>query len=64
MTILLCNSRNTTSGFFNSPTLKMKLAAVGIARDHVGFAADHVSIHYPTELLKVSFYRLFYYVIL
>ena len=55
MTILLCNSRNTTSGFFNSPTLKMKLAAVGIARDHVGFAADHVSIHDPTELLKVSF---------
>ena len=34
----------------------MKLALVGIDPDHVGFAADHVSIHDSTELLNVSFH--------
>ena len=29
--------------FFNSPTLKMKLASVGIDPDYIGFPADHVS---------------------
>ena len=42
----------------------MKLASVGIDPDHVGFAADHVSIHDSTELLNVSFHWLFYYLIL
>jgi len=43
LTILLCNSRNETPVFFNSPTLKMKLASVGIDPDYIGFPADYVS---------------------
>ena len=35
--------------FFNSPTLKMKLASVGIEPDHIELAAEYVS----TELLKI-----------
>ena len=50
MTILLCNSINTTSVFFNSPTLKMKLAAVGIDPDHIEVVADHVSIELSDSL--------------
>ena len=42
----------------------MKLASVGIDPDHVEFAADHVSIHDPIELLSVSFKWPFYYLIL
>ena len=42
----------------------MKLASVGIDPDHVGFAADYVSIHDSTELLNISFHLLFYYLIL
>ena len=40
----------------------MKLASVGIDPNPVGFAADNVSIHDPTELLEISFYWQFYYV--
>ena len=39
----------------------MKLASVGIDPNPVGFAADNVSIHDPTELLEISFYWQFYY---
>ena len=42
--------------FFYNPTLKMKLASVGIDPNPVGFAADNVSIHDPTELLEILFY--------
>ena len=42
----------------------MKLASVGIDPNHVGFAADHVSIHDSTELLNVFFHWLFYYLLL
>ena len=37
--------------FKNSPTLKIKLAAVGIDPDHVGFAADHVSAEQHLRLV-------------
>ena len=39
----------------------MELGSIPIT---VAFTADHVLIHDPTELLKISFHRLFYYVIL
>ena len=42
----------------------MKLASVGTDPDHVEFAADHVSIHDPIELLSVSFKWTFYNLIL
>ena len=35
--------------FFNSPTLKMKLASVGIDPDYIGFPANHVSVYDPIE---------------
>ena len=55
--ILLCDSRKETPGiFFDNPTLKMKLASVGIDPDPVGFSAGHVSIHHPIELLEISSY--------
>ncbi len=31
----------------------MKLAPIGVDPDHFGSAADHVLIHYPTELLEL-----------
>ncbi len=42
----------------------MKLASVGIDPDPDGFSAGHVSIHHPIELLEISCYWQFYYVIL
>ena len=30
--------------FFNYPTWKIKLMSVGIDPDHIGFAADHVTV--------------------
>ena len=39
----------------------MELGSIPIT---VAFTADHVLIHDPTELLEISFHRLFYYVTL
>ena len=39
----------------------MELGSIPIT---VAFTADHVLIHDPTELLEISFHRLFYNVIL
>ena len=39
LTILLCDSRNETPGFFYNPTREMKLVSVRIDPDHIGFGS-------------------------